>query len=141
MQKKPDIWDDTPFHTSRNTVLGALACWAVRQSPYLVPAGLAEAVHEFSVAFGIDDDGCVGVFETDCQRLRKQVFECFSECSSILAWNECKSGTTPAVVGSSRYDRPHPDNDIIDLDALARNIAHSITVEEKYEQEHGPVMV
>jgi len=126
MQRMPDIWDDTPFHTTRNTVLGALAANAVRQSPYVAPDNLGQAIQQFDRAFVAGD-----VFETNCRELRAAVAAAITHCPQIVAWNNPKKGNAQIAV-YSRYDRPNPDYDFIDLDALARNVAHDVTVQEKF---------
>lgn len=131
IQRMPDIWDDQIFHTSRTSVFGELANWAVRQSPYLIPDKLPEALREFVVAFSETEDH----FGTSCKALLSSVRAAFEKCPAILAWNKPKKGNYPTLF-VSRHARPAPDDDFIDLDALARNIAHSITLSEKYSKAH-----
>ena len=127
----PEIWDDSPFLTTVDELLGALAEWAVKQSPYLCPDNLQQALEEFTLAIPYDRDVFAdSIFETSCEWLIPFVRGLFEACPSILAWNEPKFGKH-RVAFSSRYDSPKPDYDFIDLDALARNIAHSITVTNK----------
>ena len=130
IQEMPDIWDDQKFTTSRKTVLGALANWAVQQSPYLVPDNLADALREFDSAFHSDE-----FFSTDCDWLKANIRLAFMSCPHIEAWNNSKKGDVQ-IAFYSRYDKPQPDYDFIDLDALARNVAHSCTLAEKYNQLH-----
>jgi hypothetical protein len=130
IQSMPDIWDSRQFTTSRKTVLGALASWAVQQSPYVVPNHLTEALQEFDRALSSDE-----YFETSCKALHEVVRGTFEGCPSILAWNNPRKGSH-TIVFSSRYDTPHPDYDFIDLDALARNVSHAVTLEEKYRLLH-----
>lgn len=128
MPRMPDIWGDTPFTTSRDAVRGALACWAVRQSPYDVPDNLGEALLEFERAFG-------EYFETNCGALSEAVFVAFGNCPAVESWNVAKDGSTGPVF-SSRHDQPAPDHDFIDLHALAHNVAHAVTLAERYDQVH-----
>lgn len=130
MPRMPHIWDDTPFTTSRSAVRGALACWAVKQSPYDVPDNLGHALLEFESAFLSDD-----YFETSCEDLRGRVYSTFEKCPTIEMWNEAKDGSS-GIVFCSRYGQPAPDHDFIDLDALARNVAHLVTLTERYDQIH-----
>jgi hypothetical protein len=123
IQRMPDIWDDSTFYTSRSAVIGELANWAVRQSPYVVPAGLEHALREFRLAFSAEE-----YFETDCKTLFGKIRLAFDVCPSVLDWNNAKIGE-----GAGRRQA---DYDFIDLDALARNIAHSITLSEKYSKIH-----
>ncbi len=116
-------WDNTPFLTSRSTVLGALANCAVRQ---LFPIDLAQALSSFDSKFTGSD-----YFETDCTNLRRCVRSAFNMCPIILGWNKPKK-SEHTVVFCSRYGQ----TDFIDLDALARNAAHAVTLEEKYNSLH-----
>lgn len=127
MPRMPDIWDDTKFITSRNNVRGTLACWAIRQSPYDVPDNLVEALVEFEKAFADSSE----FFETSCKELGTMILEAFGKCPMIQSWNKAKDGSTGPVF-SSRFDQPSPDHDFIDLDALARNVSHDVTLSEKY---------
>jgi hypothetical protein len=129
MQRMPEIWDDTNFYTSRGDVLGELAAWAVRQSPYTLPAHLEDALREFDLAFDSEE-----FFDTNCEELNKRIRDAFDKCPRVLGWNNAKVGE--GTVFCSRYDTPQPDYDFIDLDALARNMAHSITLEAKYDKIH-----
>lgn len=128
IQKMPDIWDNTSFMTSRSAVLGALASWSVRQSPYLYPDNLEKGLLEFDSVFVADDH-----FEINCNALRNQIYTVIDKCPTILGWSVPKKGRHITVF-CSRYDQPHPDYDFIDLSALARNVAHTITLEEKYSK-------
>ncbi len=131
IQKMPDIWDDIEFMTSRNSVLGQLACCAVRQTPYTSPDQLRQAIEE--MAYAISDLG--EYFYTNCHELQNMMRRYFDECPTIQEWNVPKKGNHQTVF-VSRFDTPNPDYDFIDLDALARNIAHGITLQEKYDGLH-----
>jgi len=131
IQSMPDIWDDQPFVTSKSEILGALANWAVRQSPYSYPENLPKALFEFEYQFGCSDV----YFETNCKELLQRIVDTFERCPTIMGWDVAKKGSVQTVF-CSRHDNPHPDYDFIDLDALARNIAHSITLQNKYDQLH-----
>lgn len=133
IQSMPDIWNsDKMFLTSKEDVLGALANWAIQQSPYVMPEDLDVGLREFWMQF----DPCppFEYFETNCNSLRSKVRDTFESCPTIMGWNVAKKGSGTVIC--SRYDSPEPDYDIIDLDALARNVAHSITLEAKYSQLH-----
>lgn len=135
MQQMPAIWDDERLITSSNAVLGQLANWAIQQSPYLYPDNLAKALDEFSAVFGTTGE-LFPLIHASCKQLREAIREALDACPSIIAWNSPKDGSNPEIVICSRYDKPAPDQDIIDLDALARNMAHSITLAEKYDRAH-----
>ncbi len=132
IQPMPEIWGEGSFWISRSEVLGQLAHWGVRQSPYTMPENLAQALTEFDAVFHVDSpDG--EYLETTCDDLRQDVRSAFERCPQILAWSEPKKGNH-TVAFCSRFDQPDPDYDFIDLNALARNVAHSITLASKYDQ-------
>lgn len=131
IQQMPDIWDDAEFMTSRNAVLGQFACCAVRQTPYTSPDRLWQAIEEMAYAISDLDD----YFHTNCHHLQNLMVQSFEECPTVKAWNVPKKGDHQMVF-VSRFETPTPDHDFIDLDALARNIAHGITLQEKYDGLH-----
>jgi len=131
IQQMPDIWDDARFLTSRNAVLGQFVCCAVRQTPYPVPPDLVAAIEELTGEISDLEE----YFYTCCRDLQYLVRVSFDECPTIQAWNIPKKGKHQTVF-VSRFDTPNPDYDFIDLDALARNIAHGITLQEKYNGLH-----
>lgn len=107
-----------PLLISRTRVVGELASWAVQQSPYTVPDKLAEAVGAFYDHWPRDE---YATFDT-IQELERTVRGIMELVPEILAWNQRKNGRDgPGFV--TRYSEPHPDDDFIDLDALARNVA------------------
>lgn len=128
--KMPEMWcSANSFIATVKDVCGALVKWAVRQSPYLVPDNLGEAAKQFADNFVVgllpDDDE---YFRTNCSALGRLVYQTFEKCPLIQAWNSPKVGNhTIAFV--TRYSEPSPDYDFIDLDALARNVAHDLTME------------
>lgn len=128
IQSMPDIWDDTPFTTSRSVVLGAFAQIAVRQSPYPFLLVLVSGLTEFNSALVCDN-----CFTTSCRGLYYLVREAIDRCPTVQDWNVPKKGKHIMVFISS-HDQP--DYDFIDLDAMARNIAHAVTLEAKYNDLH-----
>ena len=65
------------------------------------------------------------------EEIFKQGFENVPE---IEAWNRPRSGHNKHVF-VSRYGGPPPDDDFIDLDALAWNAAHSLTLQSVYDRD------
>lgn len=110
-----------PLLVSRNDVLGELAGWAVRQSPYTVPDKLAEAVTAFCDAWPRAE---YAQFDSVAD-LDYTIKTTFQHVPEIMAWNERKNGRDGHGY-VTRYDKPSPDDDFIDLDALARNMAMAI---------------
>lgn len=115
----PDIWDDQTFLVSCSDVLGELAHWAVVQSPWVIPKELQRALYEFNAAHGSHH-----YFETSYKPLQRSTRGLFEVCPSILACNVPTKGIHRDVY------------EFIDLDALACNIARSITLAKKYLQAH-----
>jgi hypothetical protein len=107
---------------SRRRVLGELASWAVQQSPYVVPDGLADAIEAFNAAW--EGDPLADTFPT-MRALEDRIFATFDKVPQIIAWGQRKNGRDGMGV-CSRYDQPHPDDDFIDLHALARNVAMGV---------------
>jgi hypothetical protein len=102
--------------------------WAVRQSPYVVPGNLDEALRTFHDRLPCDD---LDMLKVSQDQLFNTVYKLACEIPEIAAWNEPKSGHGQTLVFSSRYDQPSPDDDIIDLSALANNVARSCIAEER----------
>lgn len=109
-----------PLWISRSRVLGELASWAVQQSPYPVPENLEVALLAFLVQWPHGED--YTSFD-NIGALERTIMETIGKVPEIQAWNERKNKREgPSFV--SRYSAPRdPDDDFIDLDALARNIA------------------
>ena len=131
----PEIWEsEITFLPSR--VAGSFAKWAVEQSPYAAPVNLTEAVlavDEFAKSW------CDGAVETvvtlTCHEIRRRLEKFFDETPVIESWNHPKSGREQPFYGCDRNGPwQEPDDDIIDLSALARNIAHDLTLGEVYRK-------
>lgn len=138
MPGMPHIWDSTGMAITRRGVLGALASYAVQQSPYTAPDDLTKAINEFSVAWAkvtheadvvdfaitteIRDFTC---YDASTRAIERLVIEAFKQCPAIEKWNEKKDPEAP---------RDNADSDFIDLGALARNIAHDVTINERYSR-------
>jgi hypothetical protein len=114
---------------SLSDVLGELAGHAVRQSPYVVPDTLREALEKFNSQWikrfppEIPAFPCRGFTERE---LHETIQELVEANPFIVMWNERKNGNTSPLGFTSRYDRPEPDNDFIDLYALSRNVANCV---------------
>ena len=133
------MWrDERKFLFSVNDILGAFAMWAVRQSPYRCPDSLNEAIDilEMVLINQIEFDNEPLAFkELSCDEIRKHLETAFEKVSAIMNWNEKKSGA-PGYVFVSRVGGPkNPDDDIIDLGAMARNIAHTLILERLYDED------
>ena len=143
MPGMPHIWDSTGLLVVKGDIIGALASLAVQQSPYTAPDDLTEAIHEFAwawvqVAMDAADDDAIDFaittdiptftcYETSTRVIEQLVLKAFEKCPAIQKWNEKRDP------GASRGD---PNFGFIDLDALARNISHDITVLRCYNDQH-----
>lgn len=128
IQSMPDIWDDKSFWTSRSTVMGAFAQVVVRQSLYVYPLDLVSGLVEFNNAFSQDD-----CFKTNCRDLNNLVRAAIEKCPTVLGWDKPRKSGHVTVFCLNRLS---PDHDFIALNAMARNIAHAVTLEEKYNDLH-----
>lgn len=126
------VWRDEREHLMElNAVVGEFACWAVIQSPYAVPDNLQDACWQlrkriegrFADKYGRDRYG-----RLSCDGLAGLLTKAFELVPEIMAWNEPKSGHGAEHVFVDRYSEPPADDDIIDLGALARNVAHSLVL-------------
>ena len=123
--KMPQLWTAENIIVSVHDVLGALACWGVRQSPYTAPENLKEAVEQFAANWPHEDYKMM-----DSETLWISIKETIKRCPLVTAWNNSKKGDVQ-ISFHSRYDQPHPDYDFIDLDALANNMAHQIVLDHQ----------
>lgn len=127
--RKKLVWKDRLERVVlKSVVVGHFGMWAIRQSPYLLPEELEKGIEEFSQAQGFGNEP---LLETTCANLEKIVADAISKSAVIASWNVAKKGT--GMVFVSRYDKPEQDCDFIDLDALARNVAHSVWLEIFYD--------
>lgn len=110
-------------------VAGAVACWAIRQSPYDVPDNLSIVTDLVTSAFR----GCAREDEfgfctfADRREFERVLSQSLRSIPEYMTWNERKNGNDSPHAFTSRYDGPRdPDDDFIDLDALERNVANMI---------------
>lgn len=110
---------------SLDQVTGYLAMWAVRQSPYDVPDNLEDAVQDFRTNLPLarlSPPMHEFVDVADEGALHEAIKSAIEATPAIRAWNERKNKNQSPFQFVSRYDGPSdPDNDFIDLGALARN--------------------
>ena len=100
---------------------GVFAMNAVRQSPYLVPDNLAEAIVEFMAGFDCTQPVLEWQNPLECSQAVK---DSIMKSPLCLKWNERKNGRD-GMGFCSRYEQPDPDDDFIDLDALQMNICRA----------------
>jgi hypothetical protein len=118
------------------SLCGHFAMWAVRQSPYPCPDNLAAVLGRLKVAataWCAHDPYTVSNFPMRMatqHELTLFVHRFVHNDPDVQAWNQPRSGHTAAFIVVSRYDRPAPDDDIIDLDALTRNVCRTTWEEQ-----------
>jgi hypothetical protein len=114
------------LYVTTNRVAGDLASWAVQQSPYACPDNLQAVIERFVDLWSERNEDCkqwpsMGALEAELD-------ETFLLIPELMAWNERRNGRE-GMGFSSRYDKPSPDDDFIDLNALSRNVAMSAWAE------------
>jgi len=122
------VWQDKKKRcVSAHSVLGHLAMWACRQSPYGYPKNLEKGLKEFEENYQPPEYQMMyikqlGIFITDA----------INKSNTIKSWNNPKKGKH-TMVFTSRYTSVKPDYDFIDLVALAKNTKHSVWLEYMYD--------
>lgn len=122
------VWKDKAIRcVSKSMVVGHLAMWAVRQSPYLTPDSLSAGIREFSNGFKAEEFD-----HMDLADLKGRIKAAIESSPIVLSWNNSKKGKHE-IVFVSRFSEPHPDYDFIDLGALAGNVGRSVWLENLYD--------
>lgn len=132
------IWLDMRRHLfSVGDIIGAFSMWAIRQSPYYRPDNLEQAIDELGELLmqKLDFEPPYGYVSLSYAHIRTILMDCFDCIAAIKKWNEPKSGHNAQNVFVSRYSQPRPDDDFIDLDALARNIAETLIQERLVDED------
>jgi hypothetical protein len=116
-------------------VAGELAKWAIRQSPYSCPDNLESVVTRFVELFPKSDDASLRQLDMIAFDEQGELYDAVQATSEqipeLLAWNTRKNGNDAPLGFCSRYSRPDPDDDFIDLHALWGNVARTIFCEER----------
>lgn len=128
------IREDAKLVIVLSALLGHIAMWAVRLSPYVVPPGLASVIAEFeSVARPL-----FPIFRPDFpmremteRELKGLLIEYLLPIEQVQQWNRRRNGSTAPYGVVTATSRPDPDDDFIDLYALAQNIARSVASESE----------
>lgn len=132
----PEIWSGKrEILFTRSDLLGALAEWAARQSPYDYPEDLCAALDEMRTASDKWFDLEIKDFplaRVVCDNLVEQIRGAIESCPTILAWNVPKDRNE--VRHRARTGGAHPDDDFVDLDALTRNMAHALILHDWFIQ-------
>jgi len=127
-----------PRGVFRGWITGALAKWAIRQSPYHMPEHLMEVVGYLDaclrrgVTWNSDDWAELSL----CQ-VNKLLHDILMDkgVTYFDAWNVPKKGTHKTKFTSAHDDPQDPDYDFIDLHALLRNVCLDIRDERRRSDE------
>jgi len=118
------------YWLSRSCFNGAFAYWCVSQSPYdapdITPALIAWDAY-VSVKIPNPDIPVKFTYKELQEFITEDVLESIPEIEKL---NHRKNGREDPIGFSSRYDKPAPDDDFIDLGALARNVFYMILRED-----------
>lgn len=122
--------DDKTFLLSKDDILSGVAKWSVSQSPYDIPDNLEDALQKLSTylndEFEVKEEKFPKYLRKTYTDIKTMIHDLIVLVPEIEAWNKPKTGG----VFVSRYGQPKPDDDIIDLDALSRNVANDIIRKE-----------
>ena len=117
------------FVFSKRNILGEIANWAVRQSPYHRPDNLEIVLDKFNKIIAL-----VPEYPTMSYEQIRELLDELKEIPEVMLWNERKNGRQGmGFSGAGHHDNgdvtfynAKADDDFIDLDALIRNVANSI---------------
>lgn len=117
--------EDRRYWMHVKSIAGHFAMWSIRQSPYAYPDHLQEAVNSVRFVFGsmADREGMILLSQSSVENILRTFVRTHPH---VIEWNNPKVGGDVPFVFTSRYGQPDPDHDIIDIDALARNVAVSL---------------
>jgi len=117
-------------YAHRKDFTAALAKWLVQLSPYTVPDNLSVCIEKFSVAieghFRFDE---LGYVHTHLIGMTQGINTLLEEIPEIMSLNERKNGREGMQFVDRHSTKPDPDNDFIDIMALAQNITCSFAEE------------
>lgn len=112
------------FLAFKNDFVGALAKWLVKQSPYVIPDNLDQCLlkfHERLNDLAAFDVAGMSLFEP--WPTIEKIEHILESIPEIMALNEPRNKDNKAeYVFVTRLSGPLPDDDLIDIEALARNV-------------------
>ena len=115
----------------KKDLLGSLAKWAIKQSPYLYPQNLITVLDKFAdhiEPYFTKENSTVGMRKFKVLELEDFIEANLKTIPEYLDWNERINGRDGVGV-VTRFDDDFEkdlDDDFIDLGALVRNVAHDI---------------
>ena len=140
---------NTKRWTFKDEITGALAKYAISQSPYACPDNLEEVIKYLDACLEneIVWEAGTGWAELSLCDISKLLYDILYEQGFTYFdnWNKSKKGNVEIQFASRYSDKPDPDYDFIDLDALLNNVCLEIMKErresdrnhEEFEKEYG----
>jgi len=119
---------DVDYYFMKSDFMASFAYWVVYQSPYAAPnitmplRAWEKYVDVFLTPMG-DDIPHKFNYDDLQNKISEKVLESIPE---IEALNHSKNNKRSGIVFVTRYSKPNPDDDFIDLGALARNIFYML---------------
>lgn len=116
---------------------GFIAQWAVTQSPYACPDGLAAVLAEVTRRFAALPtqqmmDTAYLVLPPRRITIQAWLETLLFDIPQVQAWNTRKNGREGMGVAGRGIVRPDPDDDFIDLYALAQNVTTSMLLDNDH---------
>ena len=117
---------------------GQLACWVCRQHPFHSVEGVDEVGALIDAA--AENEGWSGDSElrmkrfTDCREVEAWLRNAIWDHPQMAKWNTPRKDNGSDIAFVTRYSKPNPDYDFIDLSALVRNVA--LEAWRESEREH-----
>lgn len=115
----------------KKDLIGSLAKWAIKQSPYLYPQKLLIVLDKFAdhiEPYFTKENSTFGMKKFTILELEDFIEANLKTIPEYLDWNERVNGRDGVGI-VTKYDddfEKDPDDDFIDLGALVRNVAHDI---------------
>jgi hypothetical protein len=105
-------------------LVGELSKWAINQSPYSIPENLEVVLRKFDALLSLESfpEEQFGYKTIKTREFYGWLFPIIEKIPELVNWNVPKSKHNRSFVACSRFDKPNPDDDIVDLSALVRNI-------------------
>jgi len=133
LKPMPEIWS-SDIYVLASQVAGSFAKWAVRQSPFIVPINLEKATMAVDTFAKKLSNGKI-ILEMPSNKFRELLEEFFEKTLVIEDWNHPLSGKERTFYSGDRYgNHQKPEDDIIDLGALARNITHDLILHHEVDK-------
>lgn len=109
-----------------------LAKCLVAQSPYTVPDNLEKILEEFhqQLPYTFDKNEMA---EVGLAPMTGALYEVMENIPELMALNERKNGRDGMGISSRYSEKPHPDDDFIDIMAVAQNITCEFATKEDAE--------